>query len=262
MHTEQETRIQIQLYCFLSRHDFSIIHVDFLSVHVVFFLYVRIWDDNSRHYWRKGLPDVLRPPWLCRHHPFLQSLPGACHHRYRLRPQVLSRTTPQQGCAPSKWTSCLWRRWSRWISGRWSEKRGGSCWLEALSLLCHAYPRSSSWFSVLLRLADVLSSRGLGLPGLALLLLCGLQHHWVWGYGEQPESCVRGQRYDCVPAGQLPLHPDWRLLHLLPFQRHLHCHQAGPQLVAEEAGSPLPLLLSQEGSSAPPTECGRPRPPP
>ncbi|VFV23882.1 potassium channel subfamily k [Lynx pardinus] len=185
-----------------------------------------VWHDHPRDGRREGLPHRLRAVRLRRNHPVLQPLPGAHHlsaglHHARLQGAPVAPQRPAARHLPPRLGA---------LGGRLP---GG---LEALGVPRAADPGPVRRAAVVLRLGHVHQRGGLGLRGLALLLLRHLQHHRLRGLGEQPAR--RLPEPGALPPGQLPLHPARRVLHLLALQRHLHPHQAGAQLDAAQAELP------------------------
>lgn len=106
--------------------------------------------------------------------------------------------------------------------------------MEAIRLLRDADLRDSICCDCLQCLHSVQLHGELELRGLSVLLLRGLQHHWLRGPGEQPEAAVRIS--GGLPVWKLPFHLNGGLLHLLTFQRHFYRHQADSQLDPGKAG--------------------------
>lgn len=173
----------------------------------------RVWDDNTCYSFRQSVLDLLWASGLCWHYPLLQPLPGAHHHTAGRR---------DEGCkgAPNQEQWSAPTRHPPWLLSILPPR------MEAIRVSCDADSRPVSHHYLLLCISHVHPSGGLGLLRFTLLLLCHLQYHWLWGLCQQPECGLWIPK--SVQGGQLFLHANGCVLHLLALQCHLYCHQAGP----------------------------------
>ncbi len=193
----------------------------------------RVWNDHTSHSRWKNLPGLLWSHWLCSHHFIFQSVLGENNNSVGFCSQILlwSPTATERS-----FTSQQQTRLERREAKSWRQP----CRVEALGVLCDVDPLRCSNNHFLLCFGHVFLNRGMGIFGFTLLLLCGIQHHWFRGYGQQPASQLR--KPSRLPNRQFLLYFNGRLLHLLAVQCHLYCHQAGAQLAPEKASDTMPSL--------------------
>ncbi|GIY19509.1 hypothetical protein CEXT_114061 [Caerostris extrusa] len=182
-------------------------------------------DGGGAH--RRHLLRLLR---LFRSHPVLQPVPGADHHLPGLR----AADDPREGAQEER---------VRGAAGLAAVLRVQPGRVEAVGVLGDVISVHSHREHRHKRLLSVQPHGRVDLLRLPLLLLRDLLDHRLRGPGHLPGGplSARGP----LPGGQLRLHRVRIVLHLQPLQRHLHSHQAIPQLAHEDTRLFVPLQAQE-----------------
>lgn len=165
---------------------------------LTFFISHRIWSDGPIHCYREGLACIVWIAGLLGYHSLLQSLLGE-NHNITEPPDI-----PVQ-------------QMENWIRRRGGtrQRRRGKWRLETICVPNHTHPFCCSPAGCMWGCHPLFSHGGLDFPGIALLLLCGIQHSGFRGFCQWPERAPWGHLG--LPGCKLSPDALGCVLHLLPL---------------------------------------------